>query len=196
MRFRFLFSGPASHPVIQPASWLTSQPASRPRVPLVPLKNHGKRMFSALFCPDYIRCGGNRGTLGGCQPCRAQGRGGGGEGGRLWAGGGRPRGKGVDERERRGEEGDGDSKHGEKGKREGQMGMRQQGCWGPPGTRSLEEEWCDSSRPVKGLIPWKGRGWMRKGLLVVARRGTDGKWHDRTFFRLGDILPLSSQPCP
>lgn len=60
------FSGPASHPVIQPAS--------QPRVPLVPLKNHEKRMFSALFCPDYIRCGGNGGTLGGCQPCWALGR--------------------------------------------------------------------------------------------------------------------------
>lgn len=56
-------------------------------------------MFLALFCPDYIRCGGNGGTLGGCQPRRTLGKGGGGEG-RWWAGGGRARGKGVDERKR------------------------------------------------------------------------------------------------
>lgn len=31
-------------------------------------------MFSALFCPDYIRCGGNGGTLGGCQLYQALGR--------------------------------------------------------------------------------------------------------------------------
>lgn len=61
-------------------------------------------MFSALFCPDYIRCGGNGGTLGGCQPCSALGReggGGGGVGGRWQAVGYGARGKGVDERERK-----------------------------------------------------------------------------------------------
>lgn len=89
----FRASKSSNQPVGQP----TNQPVRRPRVPLVPLKNHGKRMFSALFCPDYIWCEGNGGTLGACQPCSALGRG----GGRWWAGGDRARGN----------VGDGGSKH-------------------------------------------------------------------------------------
>lgn len=31
--------------------------------------------------------------------------------------------------------------------------MREQGCRGPPGTRRLEGESCDSSGPARGLNP-------------------------------------------
>lgn len=39
----------------------------------MPLKNHGKRMFLAPFCPDYIRRGGNGRSLGECQGRRVFG---------------------------------------------------------------------------------------------------------------------------
>lgn len=66
--------------------------------------------------------------------------------------------------------GDGGSKHEEE---EGGMGMRQQwgGGRGPPGTRRLEGEQRNSSRPVRG------RGWMWRGVegvLVLAQKRTDG----------------------
>lgn len=64
-------------------------------------------------------------------------------------------------------------------------------------TRRLEGERRDSSRPVRGLIPGtcRGRGWMRRGSLVAGQMVNDmtGLFF---FFRLGDMLPLSSQPCP
>lgn len=91
----------------------------------------------------------------------------------------------------------------EEGKKEGGLGMGRRVV--PPGSRRLEGEQCDLSRPARGLIPAprKARGWIRRGSLVVDQRGTDGKRHDRTFFfflfvsfRLRDMLPLSSQPCP
>ena len=199
MRFRSLFF---SAPVIQPASWPTSQPADRPRVPLVPLKNHGKRMFSALFCPDYIRCGGNGGTLGECQPCWAEpwGRGEGRRVGRRGQSKGKKKGRMRGEK-RRGRWEQYAWRRREKG-REGGMGMRRQGCWGPPGTRRLEGEQCDSSRPVRGLISGQEDGcgggrwlWPREGQMV---NDMTGFFLFFFFFfpRLGDMLPLSSQPCP
>lgn len=88
---------PVSRPTSESSNQSVGQLASRPRVPLVPLKNHEKRMFSALFCPDYIRCGGNGGTLGGCQLYQG-GRGGGGGRRRCQAGRGLTRVRGEVEK--------------------------------------------------------------------------------------------------
>lgn len=65
--------------------------------------------------------------------------------------------------------------HGEEGRKGGRdgMGMRRQGCRGPPGTRRLEGEQCDSSRPARGLISGQEDGcgggrwlWPREGQMV------------------------------
>lgn len=83
----------------------------------------------------------------------------------------------------------------EEGKKEGGLGMGRRVV--PPGSRRLEGEQCDLSRPVRGLIPAprKARGWIRRGSLVVDQRGTDGKRHDRTFFFFFCLFLLGSGTC-
>lgn len=144
-------------------------------------------MFSALFCPDYIRCGGNGGTLGECQPCWAEPwgeeRGGG------WAGGGRAKGKKgwMRGEKRRGRWGQYAWRRREKG-REGWDGTEATGV--PRTSRDQKvgrgAVWFIKTSERPDL--WAG-GWMWRGSLVVAQRGTDGKWHDRIFFF---FFPLSS----
>lgn len=62
----------------------------------------------------------------------------------------------------------------------------------------MDGERGDSSRPVRGLIPGTltGRGWMRwgGGSLVAGQMVND--MTGLLYFRLGDMAPLSSQPCP